>query len=281
MVRWDTMGRKVEILSFLGLKHTTLDLSRDGRWLALGDALGNIQIWDLNSRCLVTNLVFPKSQTFALIYSPRGRMLACGAWTPDGSTAGKVWTVPEWHEINLSGVDLKNLFEADFSPNEKILACGYENGTAAWWNLASGVRSALFPCQYSSGVHVAFSPDGRLFATAELDGLMTVWDTATHLPRPIARGYRDWLHDLVFSPDNRRLIASGTGPDGMIKIWDIRTGRIVATLPGKAGWFCRIGFSPDGNTIFAASKEGTTLLWHAPTCAEIEAAESADSRVRP
>ena len=47
----------------------------------------------------------------------------------------------------------------------------------------------------------------------------------------------------------------------------------VATLPGVEGFFAHLGFSPDGNTLFAASLEGTTLLWRAPSWEEIEAKE--------
>jgi WD40 repeat protein len=94
-------------------------------------------------------------------------------------------------------------------------------------------------------VQLAFSPDGRLFAAAGLNGLVTVWDVATRQPRPIGRGYRNALHDVTFSPDSRRLLATGTSSKDPVKLWDVQTGRDVATLPGEPGWFSRIGFSPD------------------------------------
>jgi WD40 repeat protein len=122
-------------------------------------------------------------------------------------------------------------------------------------------------------VRVAFSEDGRLFGTGGLDGLLTVWDTATRKPKPIGRAYRNGLQDLVFSPDGRRLIASGTSPRGVVKLWDVEISREVATLAGESAWFCRIGFSPDCNTLFAASIEGAGLFWHAPSFDEIEAKE--------
>jgi WD40 repeat protein len=102
-----------------------------------------------------------------------------------------------------------------------------------------------------------------------------VWDVATQQPKPIGRSYRNALHDLAFSPDSQRLIASGTTPKEVMKLWDVETGRDVATLAGEPGWFCRIGFSPDGNTLFAASLEGIALFWLAPSWAEIEAKERA------
>ncbi|MEK7677748.1 MAG: WD40 repeat domain-containing protein [Verrucomicrobiota bacterium] len=277
VVRWDAATvQEVEKLSFLGTNHISLGLSRDARWLALGDAVGNIQVWDFNARRCVTNLVFPESRVFALFFSSRDNVLAGGVFPWAGGMAGKLWAVAGWREIAPQGIDLKNFFEIDLSPNERTLAIGYGNGTAAWWDLATRQRQALFDCHDASAVHVAFSPDGRLFATAGMEGgLVTVWDAATRRAKPIGRSYRNALHDLAFSPDGQRLIASGTSPKDVMKLWDVETGRDVATLPDEPGWFVRIGFSPDGNTLFAASWEGTALFWRAPSLAEIEANERA------
>jgi WD40 repeat protein len=277
IVRRDTASLQVlERLSFLGTNHTSLDLSRDGRWLAIGDAAGNIQVWDFNARQLATNLVFPESRIFALWFSPRGNILFGGASSLDGRVVGKLWAVAGWREVDLRGINVKDGLDVAFSPNERTLAIGYRDGTAAWWDLTTRQRQGLFDCQYASAVHVAFSPDKTRFAAAGIQGaLVTVWDVATRQAKPIGRSYRNTLHDLVFSPDGQRLIASGTSPNGVMKLWDVQTGRDVATLPGEPGWYHRIGFSPDGNTQFAASLEGTALFWHAPSLAEMEAKERA------
>jgi WD40 repeat protein len=274
VVRWDTASLQVlERLSFLGTNHTSLDLTRDGRWLVLGDAAGNVQVWDFPARQRVTNLVFPEAGIFALWFSLRGNILAGGATSSDNSVVGKLWAVAGWREIDPHGINVRNVLDAAFSPDERTIAIGYGDGTAAWWDLATRQRQAFFDCQDASPVHVAFSPDDRLFATAGLNGLMTVWEVATRQARPIGRGYRNALHDVTFSPDSRRLFATGTSPKDLVTLWDVETGRNVATLPGEPGWFCRIGSSPDGNTLFAASLEGTALFWHAPSWEDIEAKE--------
>ena len=274
VVQWDTASlQRVEELRFLGTNHLGVDLSRDGRWLALGDKVGNTQVWDFLGRRLVTNLVSQETSVFALISPPGGNLLNRGAASSNRRTVPKLWRVDGWQEISLQGINLEKLFEADCSPDERTLAIAYGDGTVAWWDLATGQRQAQFDSQYSHGVHVAFSPDGRLFATAGLNGLMKVWEVATRRAKLVVRGHRNALHDLVFSPDGSRLVASGTSLQGPVKLWDVETGRDVATLPGEPGWYGHIGFSPDGNTLFAGSLEGTALLWRAPSWEEIEAAE--------
>ena len=275
VVRWDAASlQELESLGFLGTNHSSLDLSRDGRRLALGDANGNVRVWDFPARRLVTNLVFPEAWIFAVVFSPQGGHLHCGALSPDGRLVTKFWEAAFWREVNLQGINLKNLREVDFSPNERTVALGYQNGTAAWWDIVTGTRQAFFDCRCESGVRVRFSPDGRCFATAGMNGVITLWDVLTQQAMPIGRGYRGGLHDLVFSPDGRRLITTGASPKDLVKLWDVETGRDVATLPGEPGlFFHHIGCSPDGNMLFADSFQGVAVLWRAPSWEEIEAKE--------
>jgi WD40 repeat protein len=275
VARWDTASlRLIERLSFLGTNHTSPDLSPDGRWLALGNALGQIQVWDFPERRWVTNLLFPDASVFAVWFSPPGNVLLGGAFASGGGIVGKLWAVADWKEIRLPAQATAYLFDGNISSDERTMALGYGNGTAAWWDLASGERRAFFDCGYIEAAHAVFSPDRWHFATGGLDGLMTLWDVATRQPRFAERAYPNALHDLLFSPDSLRLLASGTSRNDVIKFWDVATGRDVATLPGVPGWYAHIGFSPDGQTLFASSVEGTALFWRAPSFDEIEAKEN-------
>jgi len=282
VVRWDaTSFQEVERLSWLGTNHAALALSPDGRWLALSKGAENIRVWDFMAQRMVTNLVFPQTRIFTLIFSPRGTMLAAGARSSQGGYAGKLWTVAGWREMSLQGINRKNPGEADFSPNERTLALAYMDGTAAWWDLATGQRQAFFDSRYSGGPHVAFSPDGRFFATAGVaDGFITVWDAMTPGAKRIIRDPRDALHDLAFSPGGQRLVASGSSPQNVVTLWDVETGRDVAALPGAPRWYPHVGFSPDGNTLFAASLEGVVLFWHAPAFEEIAQIQNQQTRTK-
>jgi WD40 repeat protein len=274
VVRRDAVtAQVVERLSFLGSNYMSLDLSSDGRWLALGDKVRNVQVWDFQAGRLVTNLIALAPEVFGLMFSPHGSMLNCGV-DSHGRIVLKFWSVADWREISLPGILFKPYREPAFSPNERTLAMGYEDGTAVWWDLKTRQRQASFDCGSASGVNVAFSPDGRWFATGEMNGRVMLWEGATRKAKSIGRGHRNELHDVAFSPDGQRLIASGTNPKDVVKLWDVETGRDLATLPGKPGWYVHIGLSPDGNTLFAASLEGTALIWRAPSWEEIAAAEN-------
>ncbi|MBU6400311.1 MAG: protein kinase [Verrucomicrobia bacterium] len=272
--RWDVATLQVvEALPFLGSRHNSLALSKDGRWLALGDSTDRVEVWDLPARRLVTNLVFSGGVTGGLRFSPRGRMLACAGPSMKGGNMMKVWKVPEWQEVfNHPSA------EGSFSADERMIATYSAAGKVTWWDLASGKMAASFECPGTHGgdVEVAFSPDGKLFAAAGFYGALTLWDVASREPRPVGRAYRNLLYRIAFSPDGTRLVASGSSPREVMRLWDVQTGREVVTLPGEPGSYF-IEFSPDGNTLCAMGVDGTVLFWRAPSIAEIKAAASKEN----
>jgi eukaryotic-like serine/threonine-protein kinase len=90
------------------------------------------------------------------------------------------------------------------------------------WRYLKRLRyGALPPLRHESGVYsVAFSPDGKLLATATKDGLVRLWRAKTGQELWKWQAHEDHATCVQFSPDSRYL-ASG-GWDAQVKVWDVQ-----------------------------------------------------------
>ena len=134
------------------------------------------------------------------------------------------------------------------------------------WDVADRAhpgRLAYTKGDIAIGADPAFSPDGRVLATAGGGGgiLWNVADPArpakiVDLPGPGGVGA------VQFSPDGR-ILASSYG--GTVALWDIadpaRATRI-ATLTRQDGDVSALSFSPDGHLLASVSERGTVALWN-------------------
>ena len=92
---------------------------------------------------------------------------------------------------------------------------------------------------------VAFSPDGRLLASAATDHKVSIWSVANGEQLRVINGHSNAVTSVQFSP-NGQILASGS--EEGIKLWDVNTGIEVRTFK-RYGIIRSLAFAPDGKTI--------------------------------
>lgn len=111
--------------------------------------------------------------------------------------------------------------------------------------------------------HVAFSPDGKLLASAGNDRTIGLWDLTTGNELRRMTGHDDCVRWLVFSPDGKTLASASY--DKTVRLWDTATGKEKAKLEGHEQPVLGLALSPDGKTLASASFDKSVILWNLAT----------------
>lgn len=104
----------------------------------------------------------------------------------------------------------------------------------------------------AAGTRLAFGGD---------DHKVRLWDISRQRRTELADNI-DWVRDVSFSPDSRKLIA--IGQDGEVKIWDLEQRnsieiKLSETIRGAAS----VTFSPDGTSFVICGYENEILCYRA------------------
>ena len=185
------------------------------------------------------------------------------------------------------------------SPDGAYLAAATKIGLW-WYDLATMQPVALWEKERGMLGAIAISPDGRLAATGNWDGVIKVWDIQrnvciTKIVRPGVKNPHPGtaIQSLAFSPDNQHLAATGSRCE-IVYTWDPRTGTPLATfhdpqretrssypsLPRP------VAFSPDSRLLACTAPAGTTdgpdvvLVWDVVTGERIACLTEQPSFVR-
>ncbi len=113
---------------------------------------------------------------------------------------------------------------------------------------------------HTNGVfHVAYSPDGKLLATASKDRTVKLWGAGSGKEVRALKGHAGDVYSSAFSPDGKVLASASA--DKTIRLWDVASAKELHVLRGHSGDIYGLAFSPDGRVLASASADSEVRLW--------------------
>jgi WD40 repeat protein len=174
-----------------------------------------------------------------------------------------------------------------FSPDGKTLAAAVDTGKMTYesrgihvydWTTGQKLHHLVGSNVYDMVMSLAFSPDGKLLASAGRSATIQLWDPTTG--QQVHRGGDGnamWVEAVAFSPNGKTVAAAGR--DGAIVLWEAGTGKFIRRIAGPAPkakpgalfndkvW--SLAFSPDGKTLASGSGDTCIYLWDPATGKQI------------
>jgi WD40 repeat protein len=143
------------------------------------------------------------------------------------------------------------------SDGRELITAPWEKTGTIWDTEAGAAHCRELPHEADAG-SIAFSPDGRTFATGGRDVATRLWDTRTWRPIGTLVNQSGDVA-LNFSPDGRLLASGSTNATATIR--EVATGKQVAgPLKHHDAVVC-LAFSPDGSRLATATDSGVLQFW--------------------
>src|SRR5262249_8553937 len=113
---------------------------------------------------------------------------------------------------------------------------------------------------------VAFSPNGKLVASASYDGSARVHRTDTG-KEVFQLQAKKVIYSQCFAPGGKALLAGG---EHAVSFWDTQTGQRQRGIDGVAGQLWTIQFAPDGKTFAGGTSEGVIHIWETASARQLQ-----------
>ena len=283
----------------------------DGENLLVGGSSSAlVEVWNLESGRLITKLQH-QATVWATATSADGRLLVTGVRSGDA----RVWNLASGKQISEPCRGPTDVLEAELSFNGECLVTKHRSYFAQgevedrFWDVRPGGAIPITLWHASPITRAIFSPDGKLVATVQSNGIARVWDkwngrmlAEMDLPsasitkltfspdstlialggarklglRDVQKNQLKWTQTphsgeftAIFDRDGGRIISGGDDADQRVVITEAQSGRIIGEITNRFGAVMSLAIAPDNRHLAIGYRSYRVEIWDLDTMTRI------------
>ncbi|BBM88046.1 protein kinase domain-containing protein [Candidatus Uabimicrobium amorphum] len=300
LIIWDAQQKRLltKIISGHTDKINDICFSPDGKELASVSDDGLVKIWNINTKKVTAEFEGHNSGIESVHYSPKGKYLA----TASSDKTIRIWDVEKgkatWMLFGNDG-HKDVVHKVCYNGIGNAVATASRDGVIKIWNIATG-KAYITIDDMKNVQSLQYTKDDQMLIIA-LENNIQLWDIATGAPVEILTGHTDFVTDIAYSPDGKKLLSGSKDktlrlwtipaqpqitlrrgyknqkihdiayhPQGKlfttlshdhIHIWNHKDSRPIRVKKRRNAKMSKVVFSYNGEEIASASEDGKIILW--------------------
>ena len=179
----------------------SIDLSKDGKSLAVGSEAGVVSIIDVNTNAKKDIYRTEKTGIYSLAFNNKGNHVAIG----DRSGAVIIYDIENDKEVANHAAHSARINDMEFSPDDRMLATASYDGNVLLWETANYNEEPIKMDDHNTWVlSLTFSPDGNKLIAGCIDKLVRIWPTNSEI---MAKNLCDKLERNMTQDEWNRFVA--------------------------------------------------------------------------